>query len=584
MPVEIIGTQYPVEKVFSDDFAFSIPYYQRAFSWGVEQASELYEDLKLAMEDVSATDGEVMPYFLGTVVLVKGEEPKAEIVDGQQRITTLTILLSVLRYLHPDGANSGLTRYIYQEPVPAINQAGRFRLQLRDRDAQFFSRFIQDSGGISKIGGLEGDDLPDSQKRILDVTRYFMEELLREQQQRPDFIKKLALFTLTKCLLIVVSTSDNDSAFSIFSVLNNRGLELSKVDILKADILGRAVDTGQISQPEAEMYAAVWEDLEQSLGRKGLDELVGHIRTIFQKTKKPQERVLQAFRTDVIQPYAHRLPGIIDEILVPLGKALYVIRTANFSGDVEPEIARKLNSLFGWLNRLESSDWVPPAIYFFSKHYDNSALLLQFFADLERLAATFLVLGVEPNARAKRYSEILKAVQSGNDLSLRESPLQLTNEEQTKMHTHLNREIYSRNSRIRMYVLLRLDDTLTDPQFARGGSGYPSSGITIEHVLPKNFSGNSPWLTAWNGCWAEPRVRNRWINKLSNLVLLSQVANSQASNKDFQTKKLGYFLAKGEHNNFALTRSILDTPDWSLESVERRQNFLVGQLVTLWRL
>lgn len=92
----IHGIEHPVKKVFSDDFVFTIPLYQRAYSWTTEQSEDLLQDLLRAMDSDEESIDEIPPYFLGSIVLIKGEEPDSQIIDGQQRLTTLTMLLSVL--------------------------------------------------------------------------------------------------------------------------------------------------------------------------------------------------------------------------------------------------------------------------------------------------------------------------------------------------------------------------------------------------------------------------------------------------------------------------------------------------------
>ena len=89
---KISGSEYPLAKIFSSDFEFIIPRYQRPYAWQIEQAQDLFEDLK-DFAEAAPDEG----YFLGSVVLIKEDgKPHAEVIDGQQRLTTLTILLAVL--------------------------------------------------------------------------------------------------------------------------------------------------------------------------------------------------------------------------------------------------------------------------------------------------------------------------------------------------------------------------------------------------------------------------------------------------------------------------------------------------------
>lgn len=246
---KIHGAEYPIRKIFSNDFNFTIPLYQRPYSWTTEQAGKLLDDLlSFIGPDTSVSIDSLSPYFLGSIVLIKSEsQPDAEIVDGQQRLTTLTILLSALRYTIADEKLSdALTDYLYEEGNPLEGNPNRYRLTLRERDADFFRKRIQGDDEIGKLNKLNAGQLSDSQRNIRANALYFLNSL---QEQTDQQRVRLAQFIVKNCLLVVVSTPDLDSAYRIFSILNDRGLDLSHSDILKSEIIGR-IATHQGCDPE----------------------------------------------------------------------------------------------------------------------------------------------------------------------------------------------------------------------------------------------------------------------------------------------------------------------------------------------
>jgi uncharacterized protein with ParB-like and HNH nuclease domain len=94
----LTAKEQSLAKIFSDDYVFTIPGYQRPYSWGTEQAEELVGDLLSALADAPAQLSDAPPYFLGSIVLIKADAiPDTTVVDGQQRLTTLTLLLSAIR-------------------------------------------------------------------------------------------------------------------------------------------------------------------------------------------------------------------------------------------------------------------------------------------------------------------------------------------------------------------------------------------------------------------------------------------------------------------------------------------------------
>src|SRR5947209_15348704 len=138
--MNIGGSEYPIKKIFSDDFVFTIPLFQRAYAWTTEESEELFQDLLRAMDGGEESIDDLPPYFLGSIVLIKGDEPQADIVDGQQRLTTLTMLLAALRSLIKSEYVEGLTSFLCEKGNVITGTPTRYRLSLRDRDAQFFQR------------------------------------------------------------------------------------------------------------------------------------------------------------------------------------------------------------------------------------------------------------------------------------------------------------------------------------------------------------------------------------------------------------------------------------------------------------
>ena len=286
----LVASEQPISKIFSDDYVFTIPGYQRPYSWKAEQARELVDDLLGFMRSSSGKLEELPPYFLGSIVLVKKEsQPHATVVDGQQRLTTLTILLSAIRaQISDEKARQGISKRIYEQGDVIVNTENHYRLTLRDKDKSFFRDYIQHEDGIEKLKILNSK-LSDSQNNLRENGRFFMEYLANVDSG--DRLR-LAQFITTRCFLVTVCTPDLDSAFRIFNVLNSRGLDLSATDILKAEI------TGKVDENKRDKYTSTWEGIEDDLGRDGFSELFSYIRMVYRKAKS-QGTLLKEFREHV---------------------------------------------------------------------------------------------------------------------------------------------------------------------------------------------------------------------------------------------------------------------------------------------
>lgn len=560
MPVTIHAIEKALFKIFNNDFAFAIPHYQRPYAWTTEQASELFTDLLAFLGNGSQPIEEVNPYFLGSIVLIKGEDsPEADIVDGQQRLTTLTILMAVLRTSVQTEYAAELTKFIYEKGDLIVGTPNRYRLKLRERDEVFFRQYIQDEKGLDGLMQLDIAQLTDSQKNIQANAKYFaeaLENLLELQRVR------LLQYLMRRCFLVVVSTPDLDSAYRIFSVLNARGLDLRLTDLLKAEIIGA------IPTEEQEKHTKIWEDEEEDLGRETFQELFAHIRMIYRKAKL-RETALNEFRKH-IQPQKEP-QKFIAEVLKPYSDSLEIIKTATYQSDKDAEA---VNSLFRWLNQIDNFDWVPPAILYLSRNRHSPDKLKQFFTDLERLAAGLMISRVDINDRIERYGRLLTAIEEKADLYAIDSPLQLTRNETSQIMETLNGDLYL-IQRIRQYVLLRLDSAL-----AQGEATYDYPIISVEHVLPQTPGNGSVWLK-W---FPVEEERLQYLHRIGNLALLSRKKNAQAQNYDFDKKKEQYFATSKGISPFALTTQVLQKTEWTPAIINQRQNELLQKLKALWRL
>lgn len=233
----IEASEKPILDIFCDKYVFRIPSYQRPYAWTTEQVGELLDDIRTAC-GVTDKPEDQSPYFLGSIVLIKDpQKAEADVVDGQQRLTTLTILMSVLRDLADAHMASFIHGYVCQNGNPITGAPDVFRLTPRERDAAFFRATIQTQGMTGDLP--DSAALKDAKARMVENAAFLRGKL---EALTPEERRRLTVFIANRCYLVVVAASDQESAFRIFSVMNSRGLDLSAADILKADIIGNGLD------------------------------------------------------------------------------------------------------------------------------------------------------------------------------------------------------------------------------------------------------------------------------------------------------------------------------------------------------
>lgn len=552
------ATEINLGKLFTDDYDFVIPEYQRPYTWGTSESLQLLSDLTSALE----RDADE-PYFLGSLVLVKApNEPASEVIDGQQRLTTLTLLLGVLRDLVTNVDLSRDIHVLIEKPAVVWDddKPAKPRLALRPRDKEFFKEYVQTNGGIDTLIAISDNVTDtDSQRALRDNANALHSELANWSQ---DQLKALFKMMAARTFLVTVSTPDLNSAYRIFSVMNSRGMPLAPSDIFKSQVIGA------VSDSDREFCADLWEKLEEDLGRDEFANLFLYIRAALSQSRAARSLLIE-FPEQVLDEY---LPengkGFIKEVLEPYAKADIRLISYDYSG-------AEWAGVNAWLKRLSqlgNDDWRPVALWALRWHGDDPVYLDAFLKKLERLAACLLLRGVYATPRAQRYMLLLSQLVGGAGLDA--TAFDLSNTEKGDSIKLLDDELYN-YTKIRKYVLLRLDSILAnDP-----GASYDHKTISVEHVLPQNPRKDSQWM-----CVFSEDERGFWTHRLGNLLLLNRRKNSQAQNYDFEKKKDTYFRSKSGVAVFALTTQVLNEPIWSPEVINRRHEALKSLLVKEWQL
>jgi len=560
MTKKISGAEFPLAKIFSSDFDYSIPSYQRPYAWTDVQAGELFSDLV----DFFAKEKDDT-YFLGSIVLIKEEgKPPAEVIDGQQRLTTLTILLAALTTQFTGELRADFENYIREPGRASQGLKPKPRLALRERDRQFFADYIQGLQ-LAELVALDPAQLDnESQRNVRRNAEVMLQRLKTTFGEDTDRLCEFGAFLVQRCFLVAVSTPSQQSAFRVFSVLNSRGLDLLPTDIIKSDVIG------SIKQARQEAFTETWEELEVETGRDGFAEVFGHIRMIYAK-EKARRSLLEEFRERVIAKVGSA-EDLVSTVVEPYTQAYLIAKHCQY---VSTSNAAEINALLKWLNRIDNSDWLPSAMKFLADHENDAAYVHWFLRKLERLAACMHICGYDVNARIERYATLLRALEKTHSMASPVAAVELTAYEQSTLRRVLQSDIYLMTARRRNYLILRLDSFLVD-----GAATYDPTVLTIEHVLPQTVDDDSVWAAQW------PNVsdRNLWLHRLANLVPLTQRRNSQAQNYDFERKKKAYFGGKQGVSSYALTTQVLNTATWTPTVVEQRQADLLEMLSTKWEL
>jgi hypothetical protein len=543
---------------------YRIPEYQRPYVWDKDQVTELLDDVMQAK-----TSNPDSQYFLGSMVLRRNTKEEGttkyeeyDLLDGQQRLTTLFLITAVVRDLTPKTNNARLKtchETIYQMANPDDNIPERLRIvfDIREQVKDFINEYVKEENGTLKedelrlkIANSEEDiSIKNMSKAILTIKEYFANNSV------DDFFPYLR----SNVLMIYVSADDLEDAFRLFTVMNSRGVKLRNSDIIKADNLGQIKDNKTRTE-----WAKKWEETE-SYFSEDFDAFLSHLRTILVK-QKAAVSLLKEFEDNIYNPRSFDRNAKTYTKLSPLlqkgedtfkfidkYKKHYEQLFDNENYDLTNSF-ELYNYLYLMKKGFEADYWVAPLLRFYDKFKTNK--LIAFVKALDNKFANDWLIGCPPTKRIENVNAIIQAIddtETPNDV-LQSACLSLDNSD---LLNALEGNIYGR--RAAKYVLLKLD-LLYHGHTTK--FDMPET-ISIEHILPQNPYNDSQWKKDFADI-----EREEWTNKLGNLVLISRRKNSSQGNKDYADKKDKYF--KNNIELFANSiRIYKEYPTWTVTDLAK---------------
>lgn len=514
---------------------FRIPEYQRPYVWGKDQIAELLQDLNDAMNrDDNAQ------YFLGSMVLQKKTSEKNstnyveyDVLDGQQRLTTLFLLVSVIRDLtENEDCLKTCKEIIFQKKNLFTNTPERLRVvfDIRQEVKDFIDFYVKEEKSTLKVtSSLIQSYGKDTDLSVINMSKNIVQ--IREYFQEHQNFDQFAIFLINKVLMIYVGSEELDDAFRLFTVMNNRGVKLRSSDILKASNLALVSDN-----EERVKAAKNWEEAENYFG-EDFDEFLSHLRSILVK-KKATVSLLKEYEDNIYAPKEYDRSNKSTKNLPPLlNKG---IDTFNFidkyrkhyieifdNNHYELSKSFELNNLLVMMRSgFESDFWIAPLLKYYNKFGNHE--LINFVKSLDNAFAYDWLVGLTPTSRIENVNHWMEAIDSKTS----EEVIMLLKGhiDQTELALELDKKIYGR--RAAKYLMLKLDCILHGHTTKLD---FPST-ISIEHILPQTPKVDSQWLQDFT-----EEERDYAKDRLGNLVLLSRRKNSSQNNRDYADKKQKYF-------------------------------------------
>lgn len=531
-----------ISNILTEQMCYEIPPYQRPYSWEKENVQQLLEDV---WESYEAKDSE---YFIGSLITIEKEHDRLyDVVDGQQRLTTLNLIFARLRdHISDEAARAELGKRILPRNV-LTGEAETPRLSLRRRDQAFFRRHV-----------LEGQPVPAKEVEGLEPPQRHLAENLAAvdefcEGKAEQVLKLFANYLLSRVYVVFVTTESWQSAYRLFNVLNARGMSLSNADLIKNTLFSLLGAQANRSTDLEER----WLELEEGIGIDRLDAFFGHHRTSIVAAKA------RGSLHEEIEPLIRGTEGgpfvFLDGVIASAGNYIRILE-GEFS---EGSTLRAVRAL----RRVEYDEWIPPLLAYLNRPVDGMPES-EFIGLLERITMQNWVRRLGRSARLTVYYQLINAIKDGrNAEDIRDIFKKAA--QNGEFLELLGGELYGKP--FDLAVLLRLEEAGQDESVSRTYSGR----MTIEHVLPQALK-DDYWKTRFT-----PDEHSLWLHRLGNLAPLSGYKNYRAQYYDFPRKKEIY-TARNVTVSFDLTKEVCGAPEWTPTIIRIRHERLMDLAKHTW--
>ncbi|MFA7082163.1 MAG: DUF262 and DUF1524 domain-containing protein [Bacteroidales bacterium] len=546
---------------------FVIPVYQRNYDWSLDQCKQLFYDIE-EVGNKTETD----THFIGSIVYVHDDIYSANsiaeltIIDGQQRLTTITLMYIAIYRLLKDINDKQSSDQIFENFL--INKFDKEveKLKLKptenNKDALQYiinSNYIEDYNEYS---------------RIIENFNYFRKVITVNNY-------KTIQQGLSKLVYVDIALDrQNDNPQRIFESLNSTGLDLSQADLIRNYIL-----MGLIKKDQDEIYKYYWEFIEakakdETLNKTKISDFIRDFLTLKNKEIPNKSAVYSKFKTNYPITTVDNLKIVLDEL-----KSLvrFYNKLINPKNEQDKDIRKQLE----YINRLEINVAFPFLMKVYEDYSKDIIDKITFIAILELVQSfTFrrFIVGLQTSALNKLFMSLYDKIEPDNYMySLQKYLMKRSGSQKFPRDTEVINALNSKDSynvrpKNRTYLLERLENYNNNENVVIEGN----SNITIEHIFPQNPD------EKWKEGLEEDEyvfIKETYLNTIGNLTLSGN--NGALSNKSFLEKRdmnkdgmeQGYSFSR-----LWLNRDLKELEKWDKEEIEKRAKRISERFIKIWEI
>ncbi|EKQ1115363.1 DUF262 domain-containing protein [Morganella morganii] len=586
---------YPVSTLLDIEagVVYAIPRYQREYTWGKWQWDALFEDL--LENDLN--------YYLGSIICINQSTDtlalqQLELVDGQQRMTTLSLLLAAIYASYNQlgiklEMEQQIELYNLKHKLVLKKNVDQPRLvpQVQNANQQDYLAVLKEAGILKEAEWVSNA----GNRRVFRTYRHFLmriEQYVRESETPLQALNAL-LDKVNASTLVKIEVASHSDAYTLFESLNNRGVPLTAIDLMKNKLLAKIeqIEPGSINKSFIS-----WTKVMEALGDDyGVQErFFRQYYNAFKPELKGIVNVPVATKSNLIQIFEKLIAHDPHQFLQMMRSHSnwYAQIVGNCEVRDEPELTKLLKSL----DRIQGAPSYLLLLMLFARR-QNLALSIEHIEKVVTLLLNFFVRRNTTDVPATRdlnrifmeLNEILRSCHGEQVVSAIANTLGSVSTSDEHFRQALSGALYEENSWVCRFILCALEESMMTKEsqvdlWAVEGKQYV---WTIEHVFPQGINIPDSWvdMIADGDKTLAEQYRQSHVHKLGNLTISGY--NSSLGNKCFLEKRDRTTRDKrpvGYNNGLYLNQELAVTETWSIAQIEQRTAAMVDKVLTLFSL
>ena len=590
-----------IDKLFGDPISYRIPQFQRPYAWSEKQWQPLWEDARKMADRILDQEKDLIPHFMGSIVLqpmksADGKISRVLVVDGQQRLTTLQLLLKATQNAFQESLNNprkfkNLDKLLLNDPKRTGNDPyNETKIRQTNRSDQ------------SDFQGVMRDRIAPGQPRaIIKAYDYFHEQVYEWVNRHANVdARATALYdTLVKQLKVVSIILDTrEERHVIFEILNARGEPLKQADLIKSMIMYKANvdDDDQKARELWGMFEDDWWWEEDGRGRDPqirIDRFLNYWIMMYISEYVTFDHTAAEFRNYIegFKPDIEKVAQDIREAgLIYFGieeNCLHILfdKADNFDKDDK----KKLRKFIEHIKAMEIGVIMPPLLWLYTKRFYTNDVSEKELQRSARALESYLVRRMLCKKEAANLNKIflgmVKLLKKKKDQPVDNVVVQFLEDQSAE--SGIWPDDYTVIAKITTFPMpgnaSRKKMIFEAIETHLGSNLIDTSKLTVEHILPKNWA---------NGDWPFPKdtvdevaaaaLRNDYIKFIGNFTLATKELNSSRSNNNqsWEHKKK----ALNNFDELYLNQELLENaPEvWDEKAIEKRSEQLAQAIVQIW--